>query len=137
MDGEREGREEGLIFFGGVLFAGLLIRKYLIHHSLVSKYRGKKAFFSPVAMRCYTLGVDEEAGERASPISSQANLQFSFFFIVIFFFGCDSKKGTLLTPPPPPPPSPLLPRSSPLPSSLNKTAPFSGCKESPNFARPP
>lgn len=51
MGGEREWREGGRVdFLGGVLFAGLLIRKYLIHHSLVSKYRGKKAFFSPLLL---------------------------------------------------------------------------------------
>lgn len=63
---EREGREGGLLVFFGVLFAGLLIRKYLIHHSLVSKYKGEKRLpFPPIAMRCYTLGFDEEASERA------------------------------------------------------------------------
>lgn len=37
-------------------------------------------------MRCHILGFDEEASERASAISSQANLQFSFFFFIVIFF---------------------------------------------------
>lgn len=65
MDGEKEGREGGLIFFWCSV-AGLLIRKCSSFTGEVSKYRGKKGFLFPlIAMRCHTLGFDEEASERA------------------------------------------------------------------------
>lgn len=72
MDGWTERREGWRFgFFWGVLFAGLLIQKYSSFTGEVS-IGEKRLSFPPYcyAMRCHTLGFDEEAGERASPISS-------------------------------------------------------------------